>query len=374
MIEDFLGFEGQSPSPAHAFRRVQKILNSGKYKPVTDGQWPEEKGYVLMGRAIVAYNVKGNRPGVVFLGQPNKPCFIVRADAERRDGVYNFVNVHRGTTTDTSAWASRDLRLAGFTTSGELYDSNSAVACVPPPSHGFHPEPILDQERMWMPLSGIGGTLKDVVGEDPAGLFFTDAYPARIVGADGQFLCGSGVAGLAGAFVAAKAFGKCQPMDGTCNFLVIYDGVNGFNVKSALEEVASHVLPGKCRIFNDALCVNFGVVPAFHPNFPEASDEENCAVVGGGIAMIDGSELSTRVVVERAAGKLGIPVQKFMEKAGQKTPWVHTPPEFVTEMGMRYAYVGVPTLGINGVRQTVAIRDIDSLMRFAEEIVANCQV
>ena len=136
-----------------------------------------------------------------------------------------------------------------------------------------------------------------------------------------------------------------------------------------------------CLIEHSALDVSskqshipFGVVPAFHPNFPEASDEENCAVVGGGIAMIDGSELSTRVVVERAAGKLGIPVQKFMEKAGQKTPWVHTPPEFVTEMGMRYAYVGVPTLGINGVRQTVAIRDIDSLMRFADEIVANSQV
>ena len=370
-VDEFLDFERHSPSPQHAFARVQKILNRGKFKPAGNGEWPKDKGYALLGRAIVAYNVNGKRPAVVFVARPDRPCFIVRADACRKDGVYDFVNVHRGTSTDTAAWCARDLRAVGMTKDGTLYDSERAVCCVPVKSHGFATEFVMDAEREYMPLVGVGVSLEEAVGRDPAGLRLIDAQPAQLVGADQQLLCGTGVGEVAGAYVAARAFSKCAVREGECSFLVVYDGVEGFDVEGALRDVAEKVLGQRDGALSDALCVDFSAVPAFHPNFAQNSDEQNCARIGSGIAMVDGAELETRVAVERAAGKLGIPLQKFIEKQLPDKQKAERELPFVAKMGMRYVNVGLPTLGMNGARQTVAVRDIDSLVRFAEEVASN---
>lgn len=369
-VDELLEFEAASPSPQHLFSRVQRILSRKKFERVEDGKWPQGKGYALMGKAIAAYNVKGKKPSIVYVACSDRPCLIVRVDWEKADGIYNFVRVERGTATDTCAWGDRDLRAAGMV-GGALYDSEKGVCCVPTPSHGFTPEYAMHEEQHFMPLVGVSGSLKDVLGVDPAGLRLIDSDPAQVVGADKQLICGSGIGDVAGAFVAARAFAASTPRDGECNFLVVYDGIEKFDVEGALRDVAQHVFGERDGVFDDALCVRFGAVPAFHPNFQDASDEGNCARIGSGIALVDGLELTTRVVVERAAAKLGIPLQKHAAKqeAGKQEP-VYVP-EYVARMGMRFAHVGVPALGVNGVRQTVAIRDIDSLVRFADEVAEN---
>ena len=369
-IEEFLEFERHSPSPQHAFARVQKILNRGKFKPAGNGEWPKDKGYALLGRAIVAYNVTGKKPAVVFIARPDRPCFIIRADACKKDGVYSFVNVHRGSANDTMSWGARDLRACGMTKDGTLYDSERPVCCVPTKSHGFVPEFAMDAEKEYTPLVGVGESLEEVLGMDPAGLRLIDAQPAQLVGADRQFLCGTGVGEVAGAYVAARAFSKCTVKD-AASFLVVYDGVEGFDVEGALRDVAEKVLGQRDGALCDAICVDFSAVPAFHPNYPDNSDEQNCARLGGGIALADGAELETRVAVERAAGKLGIPLQKYIEKQIPNKQKSTRELPFVAKMGMRYVNVGLPTLGMNGVRQTVAVRDIDSLVRFADEVASN---
>jgi len=155
-------------------------------------------------------------------------------------------------------------------------------------------------------------------------------------------------------------------------------GANSVTVNVLLEKITASLGLSRAEhldFLQRGFILSCDVAHARHPNYPEFSDPENYAVLGGGVTL----KLNYRqkyptdapglAAVEELCRENDIPHQIFFNRsdlAGGGTIGAYA----VSHLSMKAVDVGVPILGMHSARETMAAADQDALTRLAAAFLA----
>ena len=400
-----IDFLVSSPTPFHAVRNMSAALSDKGFTELHEADaWRLEPGNYFVTRnesSIIAF-VLGSKPvaqtGIRLAGaHTDSPCLKVKPLPEKTSAGYQRLGVEVYGGVLLNPWFDRDLSLAGRITisndrgeiSNRLIDLKKPIAVIP--SLAIHLDREANNNRRINPETDIAPVL--LQQEDPptlAGLLdaelkggellatdlvFYDTNPARLIGAQEEFLTGARLDNLLSCFSGLA--GLMEADDTLTGLLVCNDheevgsasavGAGG----SFLKDVLARMLPDqetRLRAFARSLLISTDNAHGVHPNFPDKHEENHGPVLNQGPAIKYNANQRYATNSETAGFFKSlcrdeeVPCQEFVNRADMACGST-IGPITATELGIRTLDVGVPTFAMHSIRELAGSRDAHALYR-----------
>lgn len=401
--EELCQFIEKCPTPFQFTQYASiQLLKAGFENLIEDYSWgenPPKKGFVVRDdRALIAYNIGGYESGIVVGTHCDSP--VLRLNFRRdfsNNAIYATGSEYGGAF--FSRWFDRPLKVCGSIKlrQGERIPiETDAVALIPSVDFDVLKKDE-DSPRLFRPIFGLPKStdiLKYIL--DQAGiplselrsyeLSLIDAQPPKIIGANKEILASSRIDNLTSTFSALKAFLTCEPKN-TINVLVVFDyeevgseadaGAEGDFLKTVLHKILPNYDSKKFNAFvARSLFVSTDNGQATHPNYMHIFDNTNSAPIGAGVLLKKdargsyATELSTQVPVRRAADKIGVKLNSSMNRNDYPSSST-IGPIVSTQLGIPTVDIGSPMLAMHSIRETVAVKDVESMMKLLLELYNN---
>ena len=405
------------PTAYNAAEHTAKILESAGYSKLNEAAtWTLEtgKGYYVTrnGSSLIAFRVpNGDFTGFMMTAAHlDSPTFRIKENDRLEDGNYVKLSVEGYGGMLRSTWTDRPLSVAGrlvVKTDGGIktvtVDLKEPVAIIP--NVAIHMDRTSNDSKGYntavdmIPLFSLAGEktlhLREMLAKaakvDEKDIVATDVsvYNPQSGEEFGGVICAPRLDDLQCAFASLTAFLNAKDGAGL-PVLCLFDneevgsgtkqGADSATLGLMLEKIACALGASRSE-YIDSLASGFmlscDVAHAKHPNHAELSDASCNAVMNKGTALKMNYEqrYATEAVgigmIEGICAKYSIPYQRFMNRPDLRGGG--TLGSFAaSQLGMSTADVGVPMLAMHSCRETMGVRDQDSLNElvahyFAEE-------
>jgi aspartyl aminopeptidase len=429
LVADLLAFIDRSPSPYHAVQESRRRLASAGFRELSEAEtWELSSGdarVVVRGDgSLLAFQIGSDVPaaaGFQIIGahtdSPNlrlKPQADVRAHGYQQLGV----EVYGGALLHT--WLDRDLSLAGRVVlaspggpRSELVDFARPLLRIP--SLAIHLQRELRSEGLKLneqlhlaPLVGLDGVpeLRELIASELRArghasaraddvlafdLMTSDAQPAAVGGARGEFVFAPRLDNLASchAAVTALAHASRNPLPAFTRAIVLYDheevgsrtaeGAAGNLLSGGLERIAAAVKGGEPQGLARALARSFlisaDMAHAVHPNYADKHEAAHRPLLGRGPVIkrnANASYASDATTAARFAAlcaECGISPQHYVVRSD--LPCGSTiGPISAARVGIPCVDVGNPMLAMHACRETAASADVEPMTRVLERFLS----
>lgn len=413
LIDDFLGFLRDSPTPFHAVGNISRRLDDAGFvrlREKDDWALEENRRYYVVrnGSSIVAFCNAGDpgRSGIRLVGaHTDSPCLKIKPRPERvKNGYFQLsAEVYGGVL--LNPWFDRDLSIAGRVTlqAGDgslvhrLIDFRRPVAVIP--SLAIHLDREANSNRAinaqndTLPLlfrtSEDKPRFRTVLADqlarehpDYAGaeildfeLCLYDTQPPALVGVNSEFLTGARLDNLASCFVGMRALADhphTLPALLVCND---HEEVGSQSAVGAdgpfLRDVVNRWLGGRASmtaVMESSLLISADNAHGLHPNYADRHDENHGPLLNAGPVIkvnhnqryATNSESSSifRTICRNAE----VPVQSFVSRADMACGTT-IGPITAGEMGVKTLDVGIPQFAMHSIRETCGAADPEYLYR-----------
>ena len=398
---DLLSFLDESPSPYHAvtstIARLEPVgFRHASHATADDAHFSQAKGIVSRQGALVAWawpEAVDTSRGALFVGaHTDSPCLRLKPRPDSRAAGMSLLEVEIYGGVLLNSWLDRDLGLAGVVhdaNGGErLVSLRRPVARIPQLAIHLDRDVndkglVLNRQTHLRPIWGAeGGDILSLLGisaNEAFDIVLFDTSPARLVGANDEFIASGRIDNLVSCWAAVEAL-RCHTADRPM-IVCLFDheevgsdsstGAAGPLLENIVDELLRARRLGDRRFdfLRRSLCVSADNAHGLHPNYPERHDPNHAPIVNRGPALKHNANqryaTSSRgaATMRRIATEGGIPLQSFV--SNNVMPCGSTiGPITATRLGIETVDVGVPQLAMHSARETcgsldpVALRDL----------------
>ncbi len=419
-----MDFIDASPSPYHAVGNIATMLDAAGGQRLDERiAWELEPGALYYversGTSLVAFKMGLQQPsqsGFLLAGaHTDSPALKIRLEKALISKGYVRLAVESYGAPIISGWLDRPLGVAGVlafqdtdTIQTRLYASHVPLAVIP--NLAIHLNRDINKGfeynlQQHMPaMIGLaseqkhteGGTpplLARICGEielDPAKLISADLRlydpePCRLI--DGTIINGPRLDDLAGCVAIVQAFISTSAQAAT-QVACFFDAeeIGSMTLAGAqssfLRDVLARILLASRNAGQDyyqalahSSCVSVDAAQALHPGYPDKFDDYYTPFLGAGVAvkmnanMNYATDFSSLQVAATAARKAGIELQRYMARADMQ-PGKTIGPLTSSRTGIVTVDVGHPMLAMHAIRETIAAKDHEAMVRFLEAFLA----
>jgi aspartyl aminopeptidase len=418
--EDLGAFVAASPSSFHAAAEAARRLEAAGFRRLDEAEpFGAEPGGAFLVRdgALVAWHVPEEaRPGFRILGaHTDSPSFKLkpRPSTGRFGWRQAGVEVYGGAL--LNSWLDRELRMAGRIVvreadggTGERLVSTGPVARIPQLAihldRSANEGLTLDRQAHTQPIWDTGEDEGDVLAflgrhaEGPGGpveasailghdVVLADAQPARLFGAQQQFLASGRLDNLSSVHAGTQALIRAAAAGGSASgrtlVLAAFDheeigsGTRSGAAGPILEDVLVRLDAARGgeeehrRALAASVCLSSDAGHLVHPNYPGHHDPVNRPAPGRGpLLKINANQRYATDAVGAAEWALacedaGVPYQEFV--SNNDVPCGSTiGPITATRLGIRTVDVGLGLLSMHSAREMCHIDDAAALGRAVE--------
>ena len=408
-INDLLAFIADSPTPYHATDHlVSRLLDNGfsRLRLADDWTMPGPGRFFIVNQhaGLAAFTLTAASPdrnGLRIAGaHTDSPCLKLKPNpVQRKKNMLQCgVEVYGGPLLST--WFDRDLSLAGrlswLDDSGGLQsgliDCKRPIAVIPSLAvhldREAHSKKTINKQTDLVPLlltsddecsftdilrqqtvrEHPGAVVKEIIGHD---LFFYDNQPPALTGLRGDFLTGARMDNLISCFTLIDALIHA-PGTTTKNSMIIlnpHEEVGSVSAGGAQGPFLSMVLErlqpassGRQQIKTGSLLISVDNAHAAHPNFMEKHDQEHLPLLNKGPVIKWNA--NQRYATDTVTGgffrglckRAGVESQDFVMRNDMACGST-IGPLTAAATGIKTVDVGVPSLAMHSIRETVGSRD-----------------
>jgi aspartyl aminopeptidase len=405
---EFFEFLQECPTPFHTTGYLKNIFQKvGFTELYEDKEWNVEsgKGYyctrddgTIIGIKLAA-DLPMEKSWRLTAAHSDSPSLQIKPNPLKNSNSISqlCVEVYGGPLLNT--WFDRDLGIAGrvtVLTEDEilktcLIDFKGPMAIIP--SLAIHLDrnankdhtvekqkqlyPLLcqisDQELLFdeLLLQQIGVeypslVINKVVSFD---LFCYDTNRPQFIGPNDDFIAAGRLDNLVSCFVGAKAILSDNTADNSLLLCSNHEEIGSASFAGAkgnfLSTVLDRLMPDatlKSRLLHNSYLLSMDNAHAVHPNFPEKYDPQHLPMLNQGPVIKHNANQRYATTSKSAAmykviaGELDIPVQEFVmnnDLACGST----IGPIAATSLGVQTADIGVPSLAMHSIRETIGSQD-----------------
>lgn len=407
-VNGLFSFINSSPTAFHTVDTTAKMLEKAGFCRLWEQDaWQLCAGgryyTVRSGSSLIAFRI----PGESFDGfqisaaHSDTPCFKLKDDPQKKDGVYVRLNTEKYGGMLLSTWLDRPLGVAGrvmLSQDGKivqkLVDSDCDLAVIPNvaihmmrnANDGLKLLPNVDM----VPICGLSGENADVLQlfaqklgvcrEDILAhdLYLYNRQRASLVGMQEELICAPRLDDLTCVYGCLTGFLEAEKLQ-SCAVCCVFDN----------EEVGSHTAQGAASTFlSDVLqriseqfptqqlrqrlarsfMLSADNAHAVHPNHPELSDGDHAPKLNGGVVVkFNAAQHYTTDALSAAVFRglcrtAGVPVQSFCNRSD--LPGGSTLGNIATsQVSVRSADIGLAQLAMHSAMETAGARDPELLVR-----------
>lgn len=408
--QDFLSFLKNSPTPFHAVKNISKLLQKNDFEQLFENRtWNTHagKGYYCVrdNGTIIGFKLaaeeNGNSAWRMTGAHTDSPSLQLKPVPVRGSNstIQLCVEVYGGPLLAT--WFDRDLGVAGrvmcLCEEGSIHtcliDFKRPMAIIP--SLAIHldrnanKEHTVKRQKHLYPLlchatDGQEETIfneillqqikleypslliKSILGFD---LFCYDTQPPAVTGVHYDFITSGRLDNLVSCFVSAKSLLRNQ-INGNCLMLCTnHEEIGSASMSGArgnfLSSVLSRLLPDSSRrsiALNDSYFLSLDNAHGVHPNFQEKHDPQHHPLLNHGPVIKYNSNQryattsKSAALYKTLAREVEIPVQEFVMN-NDLSCGSTIGPIAATNLGMQTVDIGIPSLAMHSIRETIGVKD-----------------
>jgi aspartyl aminopeptidase len=402
--DDLVEFLKQSPTPFHAVSNMAGLLLEQGFNRLEESQvWDIGPGKYFVVRnqsSIIAFilgTVDLATSGIRMVGaHTDSPCLKVKPIPEKHTNGYLQLGVEVYGGALLNPWFDRDLSIAGRVThrakDGELV--NTLVDLLEPvaviPSLAIHLDREANKNRSVNPETDIppillqqdeNGSLTDMLHSAldnvddilATELFFYDTNPARIIGANKDFLASARLDNLLSCYIGIRSL--CDADDELTSLLICSDHEEVGSASSSgaegsfLKDVLSRLIPEtetRLRALAASMLISTDNAHGIHPNYPDKHDGNHGPVLNGGPAIKFNANQryatnsETAGYFKKLCAIANTSCQEFVNRADMACGST-IGPITAKEIGVKTIDVGVPTFAMHSIRELAGARDASAL-------------
>lgn len=422
-VTGLIDFLKKSPTAFHAVDTISEVLRSAGYTYLAEtDSWdiaPGGKYYTTRNRSsIIAFNVSENIDEYAFritASHSDSPTFKIKENAEVNvKEHYAKLNTEGYGGMICSTWFDRPLSIAGrvLVRNGEKIETRLVKLdrdlCMIP-SLAIHMDRnvndghAINKQIDMLPLIGSGqfgeGALKKFIAdelgvsiENIAGcdLYLYNRMEPTVWGAEEEYFSAAQLDDLQCAYATLTGFTKTEPVCGV-NIYACFDNeeVGSSTKQGAASTFVSDVLTrinkalGKSdeeylRAIAQSFMVSCDNAHAVHPNYPDKTDQNNCAYLNGGIVIKSHagqkytSDGVSSALFKSVCEKAGVPVQYYANRsdmAGGSTLGNLA----MAQVSVNAVDIGLPQLAMHSSYETCGVKDTQYLID-ACKVLYGCRI
>ena len=359
--EALLGFIDESPSPFHAVRNIEKLLE-GYTKLNEEDKWeliPGEAYYVCRNSSsIIAFRLPKNAPDGFLIGAAHTDCpaFKLKTDPEMGvDDEYVKLNVEKYGGMLMSTWFDRPLSIAGRVVvkngnklETKLVDLKKGCAIIPNLAIHMNRQAndgySYNAQKDMLPLVGskkgriaeeiakaAGVEKENVISGD---LFLYNSMKGCFTGIDGEYVSSRALDDLMCAWAMTEGLKNSQPAGNKVAMAAIFDneevgsttkqGADSSFLSDVISRIAdAYAMNGEAlkRAYANSFMVSADNGHALHPNYAETSNPKVHPVMNGGVVIkYNANQKYTTDAVSDAVfrtvcEKAGVPCQSYHNRS-----------------------------------------------------------
>jgi len=421
--KELIDFLYDSPTAFHAVKNIKDSLENSNFKELKEeDKWNLEKGrkyYTTKnGSALIAFTVgegEIEEQGFKIIGaHTDSPTFRVKPNSEIiSENNYMKLNTEIYGGLIRSTWMDRPLSLAGrVALKGEnllnpelrLVNIKKPILIIPSLAIHMNREANsggeLNPQKDTLPLLAMvteelekDNALLNILAEElkvnrediiDFDLFLYEFEKGCIVGLKDEFISSSRLDDLQMVHAGIEAL-KEAPITQGINVMVCFDneevgsatkqGADSDMLANILERIAICLGKGRedfFRALSKSFIISADNAHAVHPNRPEKADPTSKPIVNKGpVIKINAncaytSDSDSSAVYEAICKKVGIPVQKFVNRSDSRGGSTIGPISS-THLNIRSVDIGNPTLAMHSVREFAGVKDHTYVTKSFEE-------
>jgi aspartyl aminopeptidase len=406
--EKFFSFLDESPTPFHAAGSLADILREEGFQRLSEGdQWQTKAGngyYIVRdGGSFLAFRLAQDSwqtsPWRMAGAHTDSPALQIKPMPLRCGSTYTQlgVEVYGGPLLNT--WFDRDLSIAGRVTFSDDQDTirtrviNFKKPIVIIPSLAIHldreanKDHTVERQKHLLPLlcqsvddsTSFAGilqeqllleypeiTIKEILNFD---LFCYDPQKPAHTGLAGEFISAGRLDNLVSCFSGARALMEKETADNCLLLCSNHEEIGSSSAAGARGNFLTSVLE---RLLSDSdlrrqtlhrsFFISMDNAHGLHPNFPEKHDPQHLPLLNHGPVIKYNSNQRYATTGPSAAfykflaKEIGIPTQDFV--MNNDLPCGSTiGPTTASSLGVATVDVGVPSLSMHSIRETVGTED-----------------
>jgi len=414
--ERLLDFISSSPTACHAVANLAEILKEQGFRQLHEseswGTLEAGKYFVTRQHATIAAFSLSDTPveqaGLRMAGaHTDSPALKVKPQPEiRKHGMLQLgVEVYGGPL--LSPWFDRDLSLAGRVSWSEedgsfcnaLLDFKAPLAIIP--SLAIHLDRQANSKKNINPQTDIAPLLHigndeisfdellcpQIIKENPQAnpqqiqghdLFFYDVQKPARIGLQGEFLSGARLDNLLSCFVLIEALCHAEKQQNAMVLLNNHEEVGSVSSTGAkgpfLKDLLKRLVPSvekRQQMLSRSLLISTDNAHAMHPNFRDKYDTEHLPILNRGpvIKWNASQRYSTDAITGGFFRALCLRARSSAQDFVMRNDMAcgsTIGPLTSAEIGIKTVDIGIPSLAMHSIRETVGREDILSLQRILQ--------
>ena len=407
-------FLQQSPTPFHASRSLAHMLRESGFQRLSEGdEWKTKAGngyYIIRdGGSFLAFRLAKDpwqtSPWRMAGAHTDSPALQIKPMPLRSGNTYTQlgVEVYGGPLLNT--WFDRDLSIGGRVTFSDdlgtirtnVIDFKRPVAIIPNlaihldrdanKNHSVerqkHLLPLLCQSfddstsfadilKQQVLLEYPELSIKEILNFD---LFCYDPQKPAHTGIDGEFISAGRLDNLVSCFVGARALLEKETIDNCLLLCSNHEEIGSSSVAGAqgnfLTSVLERLQPDTAlrrKTLHHSFFISMDNAHALHPNFPEKHDPQHLPLLNHGPVIKYNSNQRyastgpSAALYKVLAHEIDVPTQDFVmnnDLACGST----IGPITASSLGVQTVDIGVPSLAMHSIRETIGSRDPHMLFK-----------
>ncbi len=406
--KDFFSFLQKCPTPFHTCKTMGKIFQEADFTALHENkEWVVKKnrGYYCIrdDGSLIGFKLANThpmeKPWRMITAHSDSPTLQVKPLPVRtsKTTLQLCVEVYGGPLLST--WFDRDLGIGGRVS--VLTEANSISTCIIDfnrsmaiiPSLAIHLDrnanqgQRIEKQKQLYPLFcqcfnkdfSLHEVLLQQIKKEYPGLsvckimgfelFCYDTNPPQLVGLNDDYIAAGRLDNLVSCFVGVKALLKEDTADNSLFLCSNHEEIGSASFAGAkgnfLSTVLERLMPNvalKSRLLHDSYLLSLDNAHAAHPNFPEKNDPEHFPLLNKGpVIKYNANQRyattsKTAALYKILAEELSIPIQEFV--MNNDIPCGSTiGPIAATKLGIQTVDVGIPSLGMHSIRETIGSQD-----------------
>lgn len=428
LLERFCAYLDRSPTPDHAVHSTLEVLLAHGFAAIdpqrpTPSFGPGFRGYVTKGASIVAFQV-GSKPLAdagfrVVSAHTDSPNLRIKPNPYMRSNGYVRLGVEVYGGAINATWSDRDLGIAGVVTvrdgaglRKELVRLDKPICRIP--NLAIHLNRDVNtgglslNAQTQMPAvfsqdgddadplrtliaAQLGVTTTDVLTWD---LSLFDLTPARILGANDEFLASARLDNLASCHAGLEALiGTLDAEPHSTAVLALFDheevgsrSATGAD-SSTLEEVLTLIHRGvgeaaedlRARALANTWLISADMAHAVHPAYPDKHDGNHMPLLNAGPVIKRnanqryGTEAETSAMFVLLAERAEVPLQWFVNRSDLACGST-VGPILAGRLGVRTIDIGNPMLSMHSAREMCGTADHGAMVKVLQAFYSSPRI
>ena len=208
--------------------------------------------------------------------------------------------------------------------------------------------------------------VKNILGFD---LFCYDTHPPAVTGIQSEYITAGRLDNLVSCFVGAKSLLQDQINNNCLMLCSNHEEIGSSTMSGAqgnfLSTVLNRLMPetsSRSMALHDSYFFSLDNAHGVHPNFPEKHDPQHLPQLNHGPVIKYNSNQryattsKSAAMYKTLAREAGIPVQEFVMN-NDLTCGSTIGPIAATKLGIQAADIGIPSLAMHSIRETIGVKD-----------------